>query len=155
LNITPEGLLQREIRDIIDELDIMTHIVSKQKDVVRKFKKHVEGILDPDHRWKSGQKPNPDLEEELKKCDSYQWFSDSAEDLLGDVDDHLEELRGLKESASSTSKSVRNAMAMTLLVFDHFNQGLTCTAGVSCRLETTAGECCPGMAVNQTRRGGS
>lgn len=47
LDIHPEGKLQREIRDIIDELDMMIHVSKKQKEVIKRFSKHVEHILNP------------------------------------------------------------------------------------------------------------
>jgi hypothetical protein len=47
LDIYPEGILQREIKDIIEELDIMIDINRTQKEVLRDFIMHVEHILDP------------------------------------------------------------------------------------------------------------
>ncbi|KAK2028547.1 hypothetical protein LX32DRAFT_719942 [Colletotrichum zoysiae] len=52
LNINPEGKLQREIRDIIDELDIMIHVNNKQKEVIKRFVKNVENIYDPSGEWR-------------------------------------------------------------------------------------------------------
>lgn len=46
LDINPEGLLQREIKDIIDELDIMIHITKTQMSLIKKFKRQVEHIFD-------------------------------------------------------------------------------------------------------------
>ncbi|KAK3396852.1 hypothetical protein B0T20DRAFT_244041 [Sordaria brevicollis] len=50
LDINPEGKLQREVKDILDELDIMLHVHRKQRDLIRRFYKHVEHILDPEGR---------------------------------------------------------------------------------------------------------
>src|ERR1043166_4088631 len=47
LDINPEGALQREIKDIIDELDIMLHITRQQKDVIKRFIRHAERMMDP------------------------------------------------------------------------------------------------------------
>lgn len=52
LNINPEGKLQREIKDIIDELDIMLLINRQQLAVIRKFVKHAEDILDAQGEWR-------------------------------------------------------------------------------------------------------
>lgn len=52
LNINPEGKLQREIKDIIDELDIMLLINRQQLDVIKNFVKHAENILDPKGIWR-------------------------------------------------------------------------------------------------------
>ena len=48
LNIAPEGKLQREIKDILDELSIMIHLVKQQKEVLEQFKKNVQEILQPE-----------------------------------------------------------------------------------------------------------
>ncbi|KAK2008446.1 hypothetical protein LZ32DRAFT_592108 [Colletotrichum eremochloae] len=61
LNINPEGKLQREIRDIIDELDIMIHVIKKQKEVIKRFVKNVENIYDPSGTWRD-ETPSPDGE---------------------------------------------------------------------------------------------
>lgn len=121
LNIAPEGKLQREIKDVIDELDIMLHLTHQQKDVIKRFKKNVEHLVDPQGRWTAlPQTPAPmgsptqanetqdqgELEE-LRRRDNHQWFKVCAEDLLCDIDDRIEELEGLSKSAKSTSESVR------------------------------------------------
>lgn len=136
LNINPEGVLQREIKDIIDELDIMLHITHQQKAVIRKFKKDVEHLIDREGTWKDksaavpaapvnadGDENSPKkdnnsdteshmererkYEKEEKRRVDFLWFENSVEELLCDVDDRIEELEGLKKSAGSTSESVR------------------------------------------------
>lgn len=47
LDINPEGQLEKEIKDIVEELEIMIHINKTQRDVFKQFKAHVEHILDP------------------------------------------------------------------------------------------------------------
>lgn len=47
LDITPEGQLEKEIKDIVEELEIMIYINKTQRDVFKQFKAHVEHILDP------------------------------------------------------------------------------------------------------------
>ncbi|KAK4449050.1 hypothetical protein QBC34DRAFT_438485 [Podospora aff. communis PSN243] len=54
LDIHPEGKLQREVKDILDELDIMINITRRQRELIRRFCRHVENILDPDGRWRHG-----------------------------------------------------------------------------------------------------
>ena len=54
LDIHPEGKLQREIKDIIDELDIMINITRRQRELIKRFCKHVENILDPEGLWRHG-----------------------------------------------------------------------------------------------------
>jgi hypothetical protein len=53
-DIHPEGKLQREIKDILDELDIMINITQRQKELIKRFCRHVESILDPEGRWTHG-----------------------------------------------------------------------------------------------------
>ena len=123
LDINPEGRLQREIKDIIDELDIMIHINRKQKEVLKRFSKHVEHILDPEghwrerssnHDWDDGLRPPmptvskkmDDHTDEHEKREQFDWFRIQAFDLLSEVTDRIDELEGLKKSAESTAQSV-------------------------------------------------
>lgn len=115
LNINKEGKLQREIKDIIDELDIMIYISTQQRDVMKNFKKEVTHILDPHGMWKDKLTTAPitdsngedTRDDESKKLhDDYFWFVHTADELLGDVEDQIGELEGLKKSAESTSTSV-------------------------------------------------
>ncbi|KAI1357706.1 hypothetical protein F5Y08DRAFT_351866 [Xylaria arbuscula] len=48
LDINPEGDLEREIEDIIEELDIMLHITSTYKDIVKRYVEQAEHIIDRD-----------------------------------------------------------------------------------------------------------
>ncbi|KAK0613539.1 hypothetical protein B0T14DRAFT_499008 [Immersiella caudata] len=54
LDIHPEGKLQREVKDILDELDIMINITRRQRELIKRFCRHVENILDPEGRWRHG-----------------------------------------------------------------------------------------------------
>lgn len=135
LDIHPEGKLQREVKDIIDELDIMINVHKKQKEVIRRFCKHVERILDPEGRWPDGadhhdQQPHlrappntnnntfsgPSFsaryEESAKRKerrDQLCWFRMQSHELLAEVDDRLDELEGLKKGAESTATSVSSS----------------------------------------------
>lgn len=133
LNINPEGKLQREIKDIIDELDIMININSKQKEVIKRFTKHVENIYDWTGQWRDESRhPNedrgyrntasrssspvgieiPSIESEAQKDlrkrekEEFDWFRKRAYDLISDVSDRVLELEGLRKSAESTSQGV-------------------------------------------------
>ncbi|CAP61248.1 uncharacterized protein PODANS_3_11520 [Podospora anserina S mat+] len=121
LDIHPEGKLQREVKDIIDELDIMIHVHKKQREVIKRFCKHVEHILDPDGRWKEGavqhdrgtsrraHSTTENMEKYIKmeeKRDQLLWFRMQSQELLAEVDDRLDELEGLKKGAESTAQSV-------------------------------------------------
>ncbi|KAK1856084.1 ankyrin repeat protein [Colletotrichum chrysophilum] len=69
LNINPEGKLQREIKDIIDELDIMININNKQKEVIKRFTKHVENIYDSSGEWRDNSR-SPDDDRDYRKTAS-------------------------------------------------------------------------------------
>ncbi|KAK0718984.1 hypothetical protein B0T21DRAFT_374543 [Apiosordaria backusii] len=128
LDIHPEGKLQREVKDIIDELDIMIHVHKKQREVVKRFCKHVEHILDPDGQWKEGadqynQRMPPRVPNNtIDNMDKYQrrrerhdqllWFRMQSQELLAEVDDRLDELEGLKKGAESTAQSVNDLLSL-------------------------------------------
>ncbi|RYP04849.1 hypothetical protein DL765_010029 [Monosporascus sp. GIB2] len=103
LNIAPEGMLQREIKDILDELSIMIHLVEQQRDVLRKFVKNATTIIcEP----KGRELEEPELSRKKK------WFETSAQELLSDVDGHLLELATLKQSATSTSEGLDQLLTL-------------------------------------------
>ncbi|KAK0667680.1 hypothetical protein QBC41DRAFT_323498 [Cercophora samala] len=128
LDIHPEGKLQREVKDIIDELDIMIHVHKKQREVVRRFCKHVEHILDPDGRWKEGtdqydRSMPPRAHSTFENMDKYHtkrkekrdqllWFRMQSQELLAEVDDRLDEIEGLKKGAESTAQSVNDLLSL-------------------------------------------
>ena len=57
MDINAEAKLQREIRDIIDELDIMIHIVRQEEEVITRFVKKAREILERDDKGKNTNKP--------------------------------------------------------------------------------------------------
>ncbi|KAK2049929.1 hypothetical protein LZ31DRAFT_581266 [Colletotrichum somersetense] len=144
LNISPEGKLQREIRDIIDELDIMIHVNHKQKEVIKRFVKNVENIYDPSGTWRDetlspdgerdylrsrcaddnpqskGRNREPKSKEDKKQLerekDEFTWFRKQAYDLISDVGDRIAELEGLRKSAESTSQGTSWTLNSSRLV---------------------------------------
>lgn len=50
LDINPEGKLEKEIKDIVEELGIMLYIKKAEKDVLGSFVDHACRILDPENR---------------------------------------------------------------------------------------------------------
>jgi hypothetical protein len=99
LNIAPEALLQREIRDVLDELGIMIHLVKEQKSVLDMFCKNAQRILEKGAS-------------ESKLLDR---FKISIEDLLAETDSRLRELEILNESATTTSEGVSMAFSTSIL----------------------------------------
>ncbi|KAL2128341.1 hypothetical protein VTI74DRAFT_9302 [Chaetomium olivicolor] len=114
LDINPEGKLQREIKDIIDELDIMLHIYKQQREVIKRFCKHVEHILDPEGKWKEGvffdQQAQPG--ERSEGQGQLLWFRMQSRELLDEVDDRIGELEGLRKAAESTAQSVNDLLSL-------------------------------------------
>lgn len=110
LNVTPEAELQREIRDIIDELNIMLHIVGQQQEVIKRFVRFAEEIL---RSTKSN--PTKSLGQAMSATpvdvpnivsDQINSFETRKADLLSEVENRIKELEGLKASALSTAENV-------------------------------------------------
>ncbi|KAF4908556.1 hypothetical protein CGCF415_v006584 [Colletotrichum fructicola] len=136
LNINPEGKLQREIKDILDELDIMISINNKQRDVIKRFTKHVENIFDASGEWRDNMKSmSSDDDRDYRKTSSrpsslatatkandgdetdgdkemeqFIWFRKQAYDLISDVGDRVLELEGLRKSAESTAQGIKDLL---------------------------------------------
>lgn len=115
LNISTEGKLQAEIKDVIDELDIMIDIYSQQQVVMKKFKKSVEDILSRPRPDGSGNdKQSATIHDTATSVSSPPTqkggisgrFNRMSDYLLKDVDDRLAEFRRLRQSAKSTSESL-------------------------------------------------
>jgi hypothetical protein len=102
LDLGPESELQREIRDIIDELDIMLYIVKQQQEIIGNFKINVEAILTSDQNNTVDGAREDQEGLELKR----DLFNKRATGILDDVCWQDRELVGLKESALSTAQSV-------------------------------------------------
>ncbi|EGO56226.1 hypothetical protein NEUTE1DRAFT_29386, partial [Neurospora tetrasperma FGSC 2508] len=122
LDINPEGKLQREVKDILDELDIMLHVHKRQRDIMKRYRRHVEHILDPKNRlsgdgfveedtsdpsrkFKSDEQLETD-EEETRRREQLGWFRAQYQELLSEVNDRIDELEGLRAGAKSTADSV-------------------------------------------------
>lgn len=115
LNITPEVKLHRETKDVIEELGIMMHIVRKQKELLRRFIRNAESLLNPLDRFplrsdeaKGMLEGEDEGEDEVAKQQHYRWrwFCSNASAVLQASDSHLDELEGLQKSAEEVCKSV-------------------------------------------------
>lgn len=107
LDVTPEAELQREIRDIIDELDIMLHIVGQQQEVIKRFVRFAEDVLGPNLATSRGQvAPTTPADVRSIVADQTKSFESRKADLLSEVEDRIKELDGLKASAISTAENV-------------------------------------------------
>lgn len=100
LNVTPEAELQREIRDIIDELDIIFHLAKQQQEMIKRFVKFAVEMIEADvSKYMGGQCEKILLEQQTA-------FKTHSDDLLSEIEDRINELSGLKSSAESTAQNV-------------------------------------------------
>ncbi|KAK8046090.1 ankyrin repeat protein [Apiospora saccharicola] len=131
LDINPEGKLQREIKDIIEELEIMIHINRIHKTILKSFIHQVIRIMDPNGHMKSrfsGYRTNDEHVERTaptpkisvggrtpsgsaNKTD-YDRFESKGEEVLIKVTSRIEELEELRRSAQSTSDSIKDLLAL-------------------------------------------
>ena len=100
---------------------------------MKRFRRHVEHILDPKNRWNGDsyseersessrnfqpttspnsekraylEEPSQDGEDEKRKKQQLAWFLVQYHELLAEVDDRIDELEGLRAGAKSTADSV-------------------------------------------------
>jgi len=116
LNINPEGKLLKEIKDIIDEIHIMTRINQQQQTVAETFVKHIKQSLLPKLRSKSAWDPVAALYEndndtesqslQMEQREAANWTLTRANQLLKDIQDRIFELNTLEENAKNTSVAV-------------------------------------------------
>lgn len=109
MNVNPEGNLLREIKDVLDELHIITRLELQQQTVAESFVKHIKNSLLP--KLKAGRNPAIDLydgDSSLQESfESAKWTISRADHLLRDIQDRISELKGLEDAARKTSASVR------------------------------------------------
>lgn len=123
LNISTEGALQREIKDVIDELSIMFYLQNQQLDVIKSFVSHSRTLLDPKDQPGMSRAASPtsltfsgsptsaasnrDRDFELRQK-NFSWFTRMSENLINSVESRIGEIVALKQSAESVSGSVRS-----------------------------------------------
>jgi hypothetical protein len=95
LDQRPESKLQTEIRDIIDEIDMMVDIVRQQQDVIDKYVASGLKLLSSEHR---GPAAKSSLE--------YRNFAQRATTLKQEVNIQMRDLETLKGSASNANANV-------------------------------------------------
>lgn len=130
LDINPEGNMLREIKDILDELHIMTNIKSKQQRVFKQFLKHIKHMIAPSlalskevgtARPKKVQASYSDAETSDDTSDAEvsekqakhetadgnaKWTLESGLDFFNGLNDRLSDLSNLRESAENTERAV-------------------------------------------------
>lgn len=121
LNICTEGALQREIKDVLDELNIMLYLQNQQLDVIKSFVNHAKSLLEPKDQpgmspaasptspnfpaSPASNRPVADRDLELRKK-NFAWFVRMSDKLVDSVKARVGELEALKHSAESVSGSV-------------------------------------------------
>lgn len=143
LDINPEGELLREIKDILDELFIMTQIKTQERSVARTFVKHVRQRLRPtpflagNSSIYSGSeavtiidqygrprrlpsfsqqirgRPSIQIDDYRPESEEYNLTTTGAEELLESIDNQLQELQYLKDAAENTSLAVSSTQRHT------------------------------------------
>ncbi|KAI2627735.1 hypothetical protein GGR54DRAFT_636858 [Hypoxylon sp. NC1633] len=136
LNIKREALLQRDIKDIVEELEIMLHITRTQRKLFQTFIENAENILDPFGRfrgdkgrekrarllWERSPKKTVDLppegddstktkREQDKELD-YHFFRLNAEEYRENVQSRIEKLQELHDCATSTADNVKSLIEL-------------------------------------------
>lgn len=108
--IHKELLLMDEIKDLELQLEVFLRVTMDQKEAITKFKKHAESILDADGKLgnptRKGSAANREDGSADTEHDKFFCFQYSAESLISTIDEKLEELKALKNSAELTSRSV-------------------------------------------------
>ena len=135
LNINPEGKLLKEIKDIIDEIHIITRINLQQQTVAEIFVKHIEQSLLPKLRSKYALDPVAALYEngtdtesqlsQLEQREAANWTLARANHLLRDIHDRISELNTLQENAKNTAAAVSTSFVadrMTCCSFTNYLQ---------------------------------
>jgi hypothetical protein len=118
LNINPEGNLLKEVKDILDELHIMTRIQLQQQAVAESFVGHIKQILQPRvagpaDSWLdmlNGAELSDSEEAAVLQKQQFQETKRTlarADALLKGTQARIAELKTLEEAASNTSTAVR------------------------------------------------
>jgi hypothetical protein len=97
LDINPEGKLVREIKDILEELNIMIQIKKHQERVLAEFMKHVNHI---------SEELRKNAEEIVEDRRAEWWRKEYAHDIENGLKDRVADLNNLKETAESAEKAV-------------------------------------------------
>ncbi|KAI0099723.1 hypothetical protein GGR51DRAFT_576165 [Nemania sp. FL0031] len=117
LDINPEGKLDREIGDIIEELDIMLRISNIHQDIVKRYIEQAERALDPDadfrkifeHSPQKARVPEPGREEAYQDYESFKVRGNECQDK---INRQVKDLESLRQSAKNTADGVLHLLTM-------------------------------------------
>ncbi|KAI1771434.1 hypothetical protein F4818DRAFT_454561 [Hypoxylon cercidicola] len=128
LDINPEAMLEREIKDIIEELNIMIDITKIHRKMITTFITNAENILDPlggkqkrqmaARYFSSNSKELADLEgtnsedvnDTRKREEDYNWFKLNADETLENALSRINELEGLRDAAVYTTEGIKDIL---------------------------------------------
>jgi hypothetical protein len=108
IDITVEVKLLQEIKDILDELMIMTNVLREQLSVSKIFSKHIQNLLraSAEHSEERGTAQIPHLKfEGLPRTRMAQTMS-RADDLFKSIEERIAELQRLIDTATDVSSAV-------------------------------------------------
>lgn len=113
LSITSEVRLQRETKNIMDELGIMISLLKKQKQLLERFIRLTGSLLEPESERTAAtsksttpQTRAQERQNEERGNTDLRIFKAKAEEVSQETESHLEELKGLLESAEGVGKNV-------------------------------------------------
>ncbi len=115
LDINPEGKLVREIKDILDELNIMIQIKKHQERVLAEFLKHSNHILE---ELRKSSPVGSEAAVEDKRAEW--WRKEYAHDIEAGLKDRVAELNNLRESAENAEKAVSRRYELLHVVSWYF-----------------------------------
>jgi hypothetical protein len=125
LSVNPEGNLLKEIKDILDEIHIMTRVKLQEQVIAESFVKHIKQSLLPQLRSQSNWHPIISLYEEYEdgseslqkeQYETAKLTVARADHLLNDIQDRIGELRTLEGNARKTAAAVSLMLSFEQIV---------------------------------------
>jgi len=108
IDINTEVKLLQEIKDILDELNIMINLLREQQSVCKTFTRHIQSILKAavQEAEVKDEPLDPPSEETIRAGRRYKQTLGRAGDLLTNIEDRISELQRLVDTATETSSAV-------------------------------------------------
>lgn len=120
LNVNPEGNLLKEVKDILDEIHILTMVKRQQQTVAISFVKNIKQILLPQLKsgpaWHSiislyGEEYDDESQSgQRDRREAARLTVARADHLLDDIQDRIDELKTLEENALKTATAVSRCL---------------------------------------------
>lgn len=129
LNINPEGNLLKEVKDILDELHILTRLKTQQQIVAESFVKHIRHSLLPKLSSSPYSGEADDFQSLMRESDNMlgtdksphtirerreaaKWTLTRADNLLEGIRGRIRELTMLEEAAKGTSAALKDLLTL-------------------------------------------